>query len=162
MTDDAPARRSTAVALGAALVAAVAATPNVGAALLGGLGLLVLGAGLHRMSLPVASLGALALLAASLLVGLSSVPVLVPLVGVAASVLTWDAAGTAVDVGRHLGRDVETAPLELAHVGATAAVVTVATGFGYALFRIGTGARPDAALFALLAAALLLVVAVDR
>lgn len=158
---DRPTRVASAASVASGLCALLAASPTGPSTAAAGGGFLLLGVGLHRGSRPLVSLGSAALLAGGVLVALAPVPAVLPAAAVGASVLAWDAGGTAIDAGRQLGRDAETAPLELVHVGASSAVVALAVAVGYALFRSVTGARPVVALLALVTAALLVVVAVE-
>lgn len=160
--DRRPARLSRGLALAAGLVAvATSGAYAWGALWVGTLGLLVLAVGLVRGRDAAVTLGATGLFVGGVVAGVRGAPAVPVLVAVTASVVAWDAGGTATGVGRQLGRAAETRRLEAVHAGASLAVGAVTAGAGYAVFRTATGGQPAAALlFALLAAALL-VVALD-
>jgi hypothetical protein len=160
--DRRPARLSRGLALAAGLVAvATSGAYAPGAIGVGALGLLVLAAGFVRGRDAAVTLGAAGVFAGAVVAGVRGAPAVPVLVAVTASVVAWDAGGTAMDVGRQLGRAADTRRLEAVHAGASLAVGAVTAGVGYAVFRTATGGQPAAALlFALLAAALL-VVALD-
>lgn len=157
--DRSPSWLGSGLALAAALVAMSATVLAPTGLLVGALGLLVLVAGLARASRGAVSLGAVALLAGVLSGGLNGAPALLVLVGVTGTVLAWDAARTAIGVGRQLGSEADTRRLELAHFGASAAVGGVSAVLGYAIYVSTTGGKPVAALFFLLLAAVLLAAA---
>lgn len=76
------------------------------------------------------------------------------LLAMVATVLSWDAGEHAIDVGRQLGRNASTWRLDVAHVGATAAVGVVGVLAGHAIAGMQAGELSLAA-FALLGLALL-------
>lgn len=119
-----------------------------------GVALLVIGTtrGTHW---PV-TLGAVLLFASALLAGVWGAPALALLVGTAMSVLAWDTAGTAIDLGEQLGREAATVRVQAAHIGASALVGLVTIGISYGIYRSVAGGQPLAALVFLLLAALLL------
>lgn len=160
--DRRPARSSRGVALAAGLSAvATSGAYAPGALGVGALGVLMLAAGLVRGRDAAVTLGAAGLVAGAVVAGVRGAPAAPVLVAVTASVVAWDAGGTATSVGRQLGRAADTRRVEAVHAGASIAVGAVTAAVGYAVFQTATGGQPAAALvFALLAAALL-VVALD-
>jgi hypothetical protein len=160
--DRRPARPSRGLALAAGLAAVGTSGAYAPAALgVGALGLLVLAAGLVRGRDAAVTLGGAGLVVAGVVAGVRGAPPAPVLVAVTASVVAWDAGGTATSVGRQLGRAAETRRLEAVRAGASLAVGAGTAGVGYAVFRTATGGQPAAALLFALLAATLLVVALD-
>lgn len=154
--DRSPTVLSGGVAVVAALVAfSLAARSGPGLAV-GAVGLAALLAGLLRKSRPTVTLGGAALLLGAVAAGLAGAPPSVALAAVTATVVAWDAAGTAIVLGDQLGRAADTARVEAVHLGATALVGALAASVGYALYRAATGGQPIVALLCFLLAAMLL------
>lgn len=105
--------------------------------------------------------GAFGLLVAALIAGSQGAPVVWVLLGVAAAVVAWDVGGTAISVGKQLGRAADTRRLEVVHAAGSVAVGAITTGAGYGLYQVGTGRQPVGALLFLLVAAVLLAVALE-
>lgn len=93
------------------------------------------------------------------LAGAGAVPVVF---GTLATVVTWDAGGNAVSLGRQLGREVDTVRVESLHVLAGAGVGVLGSAVGFVLFSVGPTRQPVTTLFVLLVAAAALVVALNR
>jgi hypothetical protein len=158
-----PARSSLAlvgvVGLVVPAVTALSSTVGVG---LGGLALAVFVGGAATARQRVVDVGlvvAFASVAAAASAGAPATVVLAALVG---AVVAWDVAGNAITISDQLGRDAVTFRVEALHALASAVVGAVAASVGLAVFSVGPSGLPTAALFILLAAATLLVVAVNR
>lgn len=150
------------VAVSAALVALVSSGLSSWPALgLGAAGLTLVGVGLHRGTDAAVTVGAVCLLAGSLVAAVDGAAPALVLVAVTASVVAWDVGGTAIGLGAHLGRDADVVRLEAVHAGASVAVGAVTAGVGYGLYRAGTGGHPMVALLFLTLAAVALVAALD-
>lgn len=122
----------------------------------GTVGMILLVAGLVRGANAAVTSGAFALFVGAIVAGVLGAPVVPTLVSVAATVLAWDVGGSAISIGRQLGRDADTLRIETVHIAVSLVVVGTTIGVGYGLFRAGTGGQPIAALvFALLSAVLL-------
>lgn len=157
-----PTRLGRVIAAGSATAAAaLAAGHGTGPAAVGaaGLGLLLVGLA-YGVRRPV-TWGAATLLGGLGWAGVEGASAGVLLVGAAGTVLAWDVAGFAVDLGAQLGREADTRRLEARHAAATGTVVSLSAGLGLAVFRSTTGGPPVAALLLLLVAGALLVAALD-
>jgi len=142
-------------------VAAISALPTAGR-FAGLAGLVVLAVGCWRGRHWAVSAGAAGLLAGVFVAGLDGAPVVAVVVGVGATVLAWDAGGTAIDLGAQLGREAPTARLEAVHAAGSLVVAAAAGGLGAAVYLVAGGGRPMAGLALLLVAGVALVVALDR
>jgi hypothetical protein len=120
-------------------------------------GLAILGFGLLGVRQTLVDLGALVLFAGVALGALQGAPVLSVLLGTVASVVAWDAGGTAMSMGRQMGREAATKRAETVHALVGTAVGLVAIGGGYAIYRVAGGGKPTAALLFMLLAIGLLV-----
>lgn len=127
----------------------------------GGVGLVVLWAGLLRGTRSAVTTGSFGLFVAAVAAGTRGAPVPPVLGSVVLTVVAWDAGGNAIGIGEQLGRDAGTARIEIVHSAATLAVGAVTAGVGYAVYRFGTGGQPVAAVVFLVFGALLLVAALD-
>lgn len=159
--DRSPTRAGSAVAVVAALGALVASGAVSWAGLvvaIAGIALLATGLALARHD--AVTVGGGLLFLAVLVAGLRGAPVALLLAGAVASVVAWDSAGTAIDLGAQLGREAPTRRLELVHAGGTALAGTLAATVGWALFQLSLGTRPLTAPVLLLVAALSLSVAI--
>jgi len=92
----------------------------------------------------------------------SGAPVVATLVGVTTALLAVDFGTTAVDLGRHLGRQTPTGRVELLH-----ATTSTLVGFGFVFAGVTvdafvSGSQPVSALFGLVVAVIALVVALRR
>jgi len=160
--DRSPTLLSSALALAAA-VFAVAANADAPAALLTCLlGVLVLGAGLLTGRQFAVTPGAGLLVLGSLVGGTQGVPVLATLVGVAAGLLAFDLGSTAVALGEQLGREAETAQVELVHAVASTLVGGVFVGAGFAIREAASGGQPLSGVLGLVIAVLVLIAALRR
>lgn len=158
-----PSRRSGGFGVAAGVVAVAAAglySATGGAAAL--VGLAVLAGGLFAGSRRLASMGSAGTLVGVLYAGVAGAPAVALLVGVAATVIAWDAAGSAIDLGAQLGREADTARLEVVHAGGSLVVGTASAGVGYAVYLTAAGGQPMAALLLLLVAGVLLLAAFER
>lgn len=124
--------------------------------------LLAVGVGLWTGSRRAVTIGCGLALAGLLAAGINGVPPIPMLASVTAIVLAWDAGHHAIGIGDHLGREATTARAELPHVGGTVLVGLVAGGGSYAVFLVGPGGQPVAAVLAMLFGALLLLAALQR
>lgn len=150
------------VAVAAALVAAAAAGPfSTTAMALAGVGALVLAVGVARDSRRLVTAGGVGLLGGALTAGAANAPVLPVLVGVAATVTAWDLGGRGVDLRAQLGDATDTGRLEAVHVATSVGIAGVVAGTGWALYQVGTGGQPVAALALLLVAAALVASALS-
>lgn len=156
--DHSPARVSGALAFGAAVLGTLALAVSGPALLVSALGVVVLGIGLYRGSQAVVTLGAAGLFCGVLIAGLAGASPEVVLVATAATVVSWDAAGFAIDLGEELGRAAETTRAELVHVGVSALVATVAAAGGVFVYRL-TGGGPALAPIVLFGGTVVLVIA---
>lgn len=148
------------VALAAALVAAGASGLASALALgVAAIGVVVLAAGVVRGVGAGASIGGALLGVAGLLAGVRGASPLLVVGSVLAAVVAWDAATSAVDLGRQVGSEADARRALGVHVGATAGVGLLVAGASYGLFRVAAGGQPVAALVLLLAAAVLAVLA---
>lgn len=161
--DRSPPYLGSGLALAAAVVAVVAsADSNFGVALaLGGLAGLAVGLATARQGLVTAGCGLLTL--GPVITGVTETPpVLATLVGVTAGLLAFDFASTALDIGTQLGRDAPTARVELVHAGASTGVGLAFVTAGFTVHETATTGQPIAAVFALLVAVVVLLVALRR
>lgn len=157
-----PAGLSRALGIGAgALAVAAAGAYSVTAGAAAVTGIVVLAGGLAVGTRRAVTAGAAVLLGAVLAAGVEGAPAAALLVGVGATVFAWDAGGFAVDLGAQLGREAETARLEVLHAAATAAVVLGTAGVGYGVYRSAAGGQPVAALLLLLVAGVVLAATLD-
>ena len=158
-----PTRASSWLGIGAGVVAvASAGLYSVLGGALGLLGLAVVAGGLHTGSRRLVSIGTAGTFAGVISAGVGGAPAAVLLVGVAASVVGWDAAGTAIDLGAQLGREADTVRLEAVHAAGSTVAGTAAAGVGYAVYLTAAGGQPMTALLLLLAAGVLLLATLDR
>lgn len=155
--DRSPTRVASALAVLSALAALVAggASSWIGLAL-GGAGVAVLAAGVALARHDAVSLGAAALFGGVLAAGVQGAPVAPLLAGGVATVVAWDSAGTAIDLGAQLGREAPTRRLELVHAAGTALVGGLAATAGWSIYQISLGSRPLTGPVFLLVAALCL------
>lgn len=126
------------------------------------LGVATLAGGLFAGSRRLATTGSAATLVGVLYAGVAGASAVALLVGVAATVIAWDAAGTAIDLGAQLGREADTARLEAIHAAGSLVAGTATAGVGYAVYLIAAGGQPTTALLLLLVAAVLLLATLDR
>ncbi|MFB6141867.1 MAG: hypothetical protein ABEJ30_00830 [Halorientalis sp.] len=159
--DRSPVRFASGVAVAAALVAALASGLYSLPAFAAGLpGVALVGAGVgvgrRRGTRWVVTVGAAVLLAGVVVAGVFGAPEMVLLLATVATVLAWDAGGTAIDIGRQLGREAESIRVQLVHLGSTAIVGGLTAAIGFGIYRTVTAGQPLTALVLLLVAALLL------
>lgn len=154
--DRSPASLSGSAAVAVALLALAPGVYDPTALLLGVVGFAALAVGVTRGVNGAVTVGATALLLASVLAGVGGAPVEVLLIGVTATVVAWDAGGTAITLGDQLGGAAETTRLEAVRLGASALVGTLTAVGGYAVYRTASGGVPFLALLCLLIAAALL------
>jgi hypothetical protein len=153
--DRSPTRPGSVVAAVAALAALVArgafSWPALGVATAG---VALLGVGLAFARHDAVTVGGGLLFLAVLVAGLRGAPVVALLSGAVATVVAWDSAGTAIDLGAQLGRAAPTLRLELVHTGGTVLVGALAASVGWALFQLRLGTAPLTAPVLLLVAVL--------
>ena len=155
--DRSPTRTGSTLAVLAALVALAAAGATSWIALAVGtvgVALFIVGVALARHA--AVSTGAAALFVGVLAAGVQGAPVTALLVGAVATVVAWDSAGTAIDLGAQLCRSATTVRLELVHAGGTALVGGLAAAIGWSIYQLGLGTQPLTAPVFLLVAALCL------
>jgi hypothetical protein len=160
--DRGPTYLSSALALVAGAIAAVTSASSlvaVAAALTGGV-VLVAGLGTGRRVL--VRLAGVVLVGAALIASGTGTAVLGTLVGVTTALLAVDLGTTAIDIGAQLGRQTPTARVELLH-----ALTSTLVGFGFILTGAAAdafvaGSQPVSAVFGLVVAIILLVVALRR
>jgi hypothetical protein len=156
--DRAPTRLSRWVSVSAAFVALGASGFYSWPALaVGTLGLLLLVVGLVRGANAAVTTGAFGLFVGGIVAGVGSAPVVPVLVSVTFAVLAWDVGGSAISIGKQLGREADTIRIEAVHMTASGVVGVVTAGVGYGLYHTGTGEEPVVTLVFLLIAAVLLV-----
>lgn len=156
--DHGPARLSGAVSAGVALLTASAVGwYSLEAFGVGAVGAAVLVAGLVIARRTPLVVGAVGLVAGVLLGGIRGAPVWALLVGIAGAIIAWDAADTALVLGRQLCPAARTRRVELVHLSGTLLTASLAAGVGYGVYRVATGGQPVAALLLLLLAGALLV-----
>ena len=160
--DHAPARLSSYVAVGAAVVAVLASAPFSVLALPFGLG----GVAIFSGALFVGSrrwlgLGVAGILAGVIAAGVAeaTTPELM-LISVVASLVAWDVAQNAMDLGEQIGRGSRTRRAEVVHAAGTAMIATLSAGVAYGLFRVAGGGRPPAAVLLLVLGAVLVTWAI--
>ncbi len=158
--DRSPTRVGSALALAAGALALAPGVSTVGAGVLvGAVGLLALFNGLLFARRGLVTLGSTLLVAGVLVAGVEGAPTLLVLSGVVAGVFAWDVGQNALELGEQLGREAETARVELLHAGTSAAVGLATAGLAYGVSLVGVGGRPVAAVVLLLFAAAALVAA---
>jgi len=123
------------------------------------LGLVVLLAGLFVGTHRLTTAGCAGLFVGAVVGGVEGAPVLVTLVGVTGSMLAWDFAGYAIDLGVQLGHDVDAARLELVHAAGSLGVGVGVGGVGFLVYLAAAGGQPVSAVFVLLLAAVFLLAA---
>lgn len=94
-----------------------------------------------------------------LIAGLDGAPGIALLLGTVATVVAWDSATIAISLGRQLGRDAQTARVELVHCGTTAVVGCGAVGIAYSVFTIADGGGSFSGIAVLLLGTVLVVAA---
>jgi hypothetical protein len=153
-----PAVLSSALAASAAAVSAGASalTSTVGLGL-GGTGFLLVAVGLVRGRRRAVGLGAGGLFVGALAGGVVTGAPFLLLPGVIAAVLAWDLGEQAINVGEQLGREADTAQLEVTHAAASTVVGAGAGGLGYAIYLGASGGQPVTALVFLLLGAVALI-----
>jgi len=135
-----PARTGSIVALLAALLAlALGGIFSAVALAIGLIGVLIVALGLALARHDIVTVGSTLLFGGVVAAGLQGAPPGITLGGTVVTVVAWDSASTAIDLGAQLGREASTTRLELVHSGATAFVGTVTAGLGWALFQIPLG-----------------------
>lgn len=160
--DRGPARLSQGIAVFASSLALVTCGFYSWPALfVGGLGVVVLWAGLHRGSRGAVTTGAFGLFVAAVIAGAQSAPVVPVLASTVLVVVTWDVGGNAISIGDQLGRAAETTRIEAVHSLATLTVGALTATVGYAVYWFGTGGQPVAAVAFLLLGAVLLIATLD-
>lgn len=155
--DRSPARTSSALALGTAIVGALALAISMSALVVGVLGVVVLAVGLYRGSQAAVTLGGVGLFCGVLLAGFAGIPPELLLVATAATIVSWDIATFGIDIGAELGQSAETTRAELVHAGASALVAFVAATIGVLVYRLA-GGGPALVPIALLCGAVVLAV----
>lgn len=123
---------------------------------------LALGAGAFRARTALVALGVVTQLTAVLAAALGGVGTELLVVATAASVLAWDTARQAIDLGAMVGRDARAHRALLVHVSGVLAAITLASGLGYVVFRVAGGGRPMTALVLLLFGGLVIAVLLRR
>lgn len=160
--DRSPTRLGSGLALGAGLVVVAAAGPySAASGLAAAIGVVLLAVAARTGDRRLVSVGAAALLGGVLVAGVSGASPASLFVGVGATVLAWDAGGTAIDLGAQLGRAADTRRVELVHAAASAGVAVASAAIGYAVFLVMAGGQPLGALLLLLLAGAILVAALD-
>lgn len=120
-------------------------------------GLVLLAVGLVRGATAAVTTGSFGLFGSAVVAGVQGAPVEPILVSVVAVVVAWDVGGTAISLGKQLGRETETRRLEAVHAIGSVAVGVATAGVAYGLYRTGPSEQPVAALvFSVIGAVLLL------
>lgn len=158
--DHRPALTSAVVSLFAGVVATLASTPFLAAALpLGFAGVTFLGIGLFvTESRSWISLGVVGLFVAVLVVGVfGAAPTSLLLVSTVAVLVAWDAGQHAVTIGEQFGRTPPTRRGELLHAGASVVVGVLAAAVVYAVYLFATDSQPVLAVILVVGGALVLL-----
>ena len=156
--DDAPPRLSATLAVGVALVGALALAVSGPAVAVGALGVVALGFGLRSRSRAAVTLGSAGLFSGALLAGLAGAGPPLLLTATATAVVAWDVAEFAIGLGETVGREAETRRAELLHAGASGALALLGAGVGLVVYRLA-GGGPALVPIALLCGAVVLVLA---
>lgn len=157
--DRSPGRTSAGVALVAAGVAiAVVSTPA--ATLIGGAGVILLLVGVIQGWCRAVTIGSFVVFLGVIYAGLQGAPPEELLLAGASTVIAWDVGEQSINVGEQLGRAASTARGELVHAASSTLVGVITVGFGYLVYRLGTGGQPLTALVILLLGGITLVAAV--
>jgi hypothetical protein len=125
------------------------------------LGWLLLAAALAARSRTAASLGLAALWTATVFLALAGGAVETVGVSLGAAVLSWDAAGRALALGRQLTTAASTARVEAVHALATVAVGLGSLGVAYAVFAVSSWRLAAVAVVAVGLALALFVAALE-
>ena len=153
-----PTKSGTMIAVVAAMVAsAFAVFGGLSAFGLAIVGFAIMGFGLLGGRRQLLDFGGLVLFGGVALGAIQGAPVLSVLLGTVATVVAWDAGGTAMSMGRQMGRETSTERAETVHALVGTAVGLVAIGAGYTVFRVASGGQPTAALVLMLLAIVFLV-----
>jgi len=160
--DRAPARLSSVLALGAAVLttATSAYSPLAFACTL--LGGLVLAAGLASGDRTAVTTAGGLLVVGVLLGGVAGAPVAPTLIGVTGGLLALDLGGMALGVGDQLGREAPTARLELVHAAGSVLVGLGLVVGGLVVHETAAGGQPVTGVFGLVVAVVVLFVALRR
>lgn len=159
----APARLSSGLAFALAILAlAASGYYSWTAFIVGTLGAVVFFVGMGRARRSGVTVGAFFLFLSAILAGGAGGPVEFVLVSATASVLAYDVGSNAIGIGRQLGTEAPTLRIELVHAVASIVIGGLTAGIGYSLYLAGPEGLPVVAVFFLVIAAVLLIVAVDR
>jgi hypothetical protein len=156
--DDAPPRLSGVIAVGVAIVGALALAVSGPAFAVGAVGVISLAAGLRSVSRAAVTLGAVGLFCGTVLAGLAGGPPPLLLAATAATVVAWDVAEFGIGLGEMVGGEADTRRAELVHAGASGALALLGAGGGLAVYRLA-GGGPALVPIALLCGAVVLVLA---
>jgi hypothetical protein len=97
------------------------------------------------------------LLLTTVVAGMAAAPVPVTLACTVGSVVAWDVATNAVELGEQMGREADTTRAEVTHALTTAGVGVVLAAASYGLYVLSGGGQPVGAVIALLVGALALL-----
>lgn len=141
--------------------------PEQVALLVGMVGLAVLALGLLALrskgSRLFVTLGAAVVGAGALTAGaLGETSTVSTFAAVAATMVAWDAAERAISLGEQVGRDADTAAVELVHAGGSTVVGAAAVGVAVGATSVGEVDLPVAGLALLLGAGIVLMLALYR
>jgi len=134
-------------------------TPVGAAVALGTVGAVVLGTGLRWNSRAGVDYGLALQVAGVAAAGWEGVAPGLLLASTLLAVLAWEVGRYGLLVGEHLGREANTARIELTHAGTALAVGVAGTALPYGVFRASTGTSSVAALALLAAGAFALAAA---
>jgi hypothetical protein len=154
-----PVVRSSLVAGAAALVAVFAAAlgSTIGLAF-AAVGATIFAAGLWRGHRRAVDAGAIVLFFGVVTGGIGTTTVEPTVAGTIVTILAWDVAHGAIDLGEQLGREADTTRLEAVQVVSSSLVGLLSGTVGYAIYVVGAGGQPVGAAVLLVLAALLIVV----
>ena len=141
--------------LSAVVVMALGGMHSVLAFGIGAMGLAALAPAVVLGSRTAADVGGGILLLAVVATGAVAGEVVV-LAAAVATVLAWDLATNAIEMGEQLGQEADTDRAELVHAGATLVVGTLTAATAFVVYNLATGGQPVTALVLLLLAALAL------
>ncbi|GAB3027600.1 DUF7519 family protein [Natronobiforma cellulositropha] len=154
-----PTRRSSAVALGSALlVTTLSVLASTDALALALLGTVLVALALARTSHALLDVAGLTLFLAVVLIGYRNGSVELTLLATVAVVVAWDLGHSALDLGETFGWESTTARLETVHAVSSALIGLVTVTFAYTLYLFAAGGQPVAAVALLLVAATLVTI----
>lgn len=160
--DHSPTVASSAGAVAAGMIAALASAPFALLALpLGFGGIAILAYGLFGSAdRTTVSIGTVGLFLSVIVAGGFGTPLEFLLLGMAATMVAWDLGQNAIGLGEQVGRHSKTTRSEAIHASISVLVAMLAAVVGYVVYHSAGGGRPVAALTAVLVGVVLLLWAI--